>query len=100
MPGIEYFFHQESEYENWRNTHRNTGFVISGFTNRKGTILWENKAPLYLANCPTLNRPEHKGRRTSYGKLCGSDERALIEDCNHRTGIQPKRCPHCFKPAT
>lgn len=99
---IEYYFgeEKEEEYNDWLRKHRNTGFIINGFTNKQGTKLWQNKAPLHEASCPRMNHYK-KGSRLSYGKLCGLDELTLIENCESRTDIKPtKECKSCFKMTT
>ena len=95
MLGVPYFFQKEAEYEAWLDEYGEIGLVVNNFTNKYGTKFHENGLKLHKADCASLNKAEYKGRRTNYGKLCGLDELALVEDCERRTGSQPKRSQAC-----
>lgn len=107
MCGIEFFFGKKDadKYDDWLRVHQNDGFIINNFR-KDGKTIWEDKAAMHKASCPSMNEHDKYGRMR-YGKLCGLDELALIEDCKSRTrtrtkpnGIEPtKKCNRngCFK---
>lgn len=95
-----YFFKDEQGYQDWLSRNRDTGFVASGFINKDGSKVWQNKLTIHKLPCDSsLNHQSYEGRRTNYGKLCHNDEDILIRDCRQRVkGIYNLGyCRFCMK---
>ncbi|MDE0509824.1 MAG: hypothetical protein OXI17_14490 [Gammaproteobacteria bacterium] len=94
-----YFFQNESGYEEWLKQNQNTGFVANGFKDKDGTKVSEQHFRVHKLPCDnSLNKQEYEGRRTNYGKLCHLDEDIVFEDCKRRTKVKLTRCSKCYKP--
>lgn len=91
----------ENEYKEWLLNNPN-GFVVNNFL-RNFDSAWkdnsnERSLTLHKATCQLIL--DKSSTHSEYEKLCGLDEKYLIEKCDEMVGITPKKCKlkgrNCF----